>query len=382
MSSRVWGSFSAVVLVAAVVLLWFGFSRRPGLGPQQTLKPEVSLATVRQGSVEETISVNGRIGSPAGTQAKLAFAVAGAVQSVDVSLGERVSEGAPLAHLDPTSYSLVAAQAQSEAGAAERGAALAAIDRTSVTVHRDEVELARQQRLFEAGIVAKRDVEAARATLWSDRAQAQTAHISLAQAQDQSRAASLHAADTRYDVDRTTLRAPSPGTVTGIFVTRGESVDPTTAAIAISSDGQQSATLEVPAADLARIAPGNRVRARSGSVTWQGRIAGVAPAVDPATDFAVASVAGVPSSLPAGAPMDAAVVVRSLRGFVVPRDAVIEDPQTGNELVFVRNGDRFDTRHVTIAGKDDRLALVSKGLREGEVVAATGAVDLLSPSGP
>jgi cobalt-zinc-cadmium efflux system membrane fusion protein len=381
-SVRAWASLSAVVLVAAVVLLWFGFGRRPASAPQQTLKPQVSLATVRQGSVEETISVNGRIGSPAGTQAKLAFAVAGSVQSVDVSLGERVTAGAPLAHLDPTSYSLVAAQAQSEAGAAERGAALAAVDRTSVTVHRDEVELTRQQRLFEAGIVAKRDVEAARATLWSDRAQAQTARISLAQAQDQSRAANLHAADTRYDVDRTTLRAPSAGTVTGVFVTRGESVDPTTAAIAISSDGQESATLEVPAADLARIAPGNRVRARSGGVTWEGRISGVAPAVDSATGFAVASVAGVPTSLPAGAPVDAAVVVRSLRGFVVPRDAVIEDPQTGNELVFVRNGDRFDARHVTIAGKDDRFALVSSGLREGEVVAATGAVDLLSPSGP
>jgi cobalt-zinc-cadmium efflux system membrane fusion protein len=382
MSSRVWASLSAVVLVAVVVLLWFGFARRPGSAPQQTLEPQVSLATVRQGSVEETISVNGRIGSPAGSQAKLAFAVAGSVQSVDVSLGERVSEGAPLAHLDPTSYSLLAAQAQSEAGAAERGAALAAVDRTSVTVHRDEVELARQQRLFEAGIVAKRDVEAARATLWSDRAQAQTAHISLAQAQDQSRAASLHAAGMRYDVDRTTLRAPSAGTVTAVFVTRGESVDPTTAAIAISSHGQQSATLEVPGADLARIAPGNRVRARSGSITWQGRIAGVAPAVDPATGFAVASVAGVPASLPAGAPVDAAVVVRSLRGAVVPRDAVIEDPQTGKELVFVRNGDRFDARHVTIAGRDDRFALVSSGVREGEVVAATGAVDLLSPSEP
>ena len=186
----------------------------------------------------------------------------------------------------------------------------------------------------------------------------------------------------RYDVDRTTLRAPSAGTVTAVFVTRGESVDPTTVAIAISSHGQQSATLEVPGADLARIAPGNRVRARSGSITWQGRIAGVAPAVDPATGFAVASVAGVPASLPAGAPVDAAVVVRSLRGAVVPRDAVIEDPQTGKELVFVRNGDRFDARHVTIAGRDDRFALVSSGVREGEVVAATGAVDLLSPSEP
>ncbi|MFZ1017333.1 MAG: hypothetical protein WAN39_05595, partial [Candidatus Cybelea sp.] len=85
---------------------------------------------------------------------------------------------------------------------------------------------------------------------------------------------------------------------------------------------------------------------------------------------------------PAGAPVDAAVVVRSLRGLVVPHDAVVEDPQSGNELVFVRNGGRFDARHVTVAAKDARFALVSSGLREGDSVAATGAVDLLSPSGP
>ncbi|HEY6487294.1 MAG TPA: hypothetical protein VIX83_12990 [Candidatus Cybelea sp.] len=48
----------------------------------------------------------------------------------------------------------------------------------------------------------------------------------------------------------------------------------------------------------------------------------------------------------------------------------------------MRNGNRFDARHVSIAGKDDRFALVSSGLREGEPVAASGAVDLLSPAGP
>ncbi|HEX3368871.1 MAG TPA: efflux RND transporter periplasmic adaptor subunit [Candidatus Cybelea sp.] len=382
MTSRAWMLLSAVVLVTATALLWLGWGRRPVPAPTQAAGPQVSLTTVRKGVVEETISLNGRIGSPAGTQAKLAFAVAGSVQSVDVTLGQRVAAGASLARIDPTSYSLAAAQAQSEANAAGRGAALAAVDRTSVTVRRDEIELQRQQRLFAAGIVAKRDVEAARATLWSDRAQVQTARISLAQAQDQSRAASLHAADARYDVDRTTLRAPFAGTVTGILVTRGESVDPATPAIALSSEAQESATLEVPAADLARIAPGNPVRARSGSITWRGRVAGVASAVDPATGFAVASVTGVPTSLPAGTPVDAAVVTRSLRGLVVPRDAVVEDPQTGNALVFVRNGSRFDTRRVSVAGKDDRFALVSSGLREGEPVAASGAVDLLSPSGP
>jgi cobalt-zinc-cadmium efflux system membrane fusion protein len=373
---------SAVALVIVTAFLWFGVGRRSAPQPAQAAGPQVSLATVRQGVVEETIPLTGRIGSPAGTQAKLAFAVVGSVQSVDVTIGQRVAAGAPLARIDPTSYSLAAQQAQSEAGAAERGAALAAVDRTSLTVHRDEVELQRQERLFTAGIVAKRDVEAARATLWSDRAQAQATRISLGQAQDQSRAANLHAAGARYDVDRTTLRAPSAGTVTGVFVARGESVDPATPAVALSFGAQQSATLEVPAADLARIAPGNPVRARSGSVTWRGRIGGVAQAVDSTTGFAVASVMGVPASLPAGAPVDAAVVTRSLRGLVVPREAVVEDPQTGDALVFVRNGNRFDARHVSIAGKDDRFALISSGLREGEPVAASGAVDLLSPAGP
>ncbi|HEY2474608.1 MAG TPA: efflux RND transporter periplasmic adaptor subunit [Candidatus Cybelea sp.] len=381
MSSRAWTILSAVVLVV-VGGLWLVLSRREAPGSASSLGPQVSLATVRQGVVAETISLNGRVGSPAGTQTRLAFPIAGSVQSVDVSLGQRVDSGTPLARIDATPYSLAAAQAQSEANAAERAAALAAVDRTSVTVHRDEVELQRQQRLFEAGIVAKRDVEAARATLWADRAQAQSARISLAQAQDQSRAASLHAAGTRYDVGRTTLRAPSAGTVVGIFVTPGESVDPTTPAVAISAEGQTIATLEVPAPDLGQISSGDLVRARSGSVTWEGRIAAVAPAVDPTTGFAVASVTGVPTSLPAGTPIDAAVVVRSLRGLVVPRDAVIEDPQSGAELVFVRNGNRFEARHVVIEGRDDRTALVSAGLRAGETIASSGAIDLLSPSGP
>ncbi|MFY9720589.1 MAG: efflux RND transporter periplasmic adaptor subunit [Candidatus Cybelea sp.] len=370
----------AGALILVIVAL---FARAPVAKPPGTaLAPQVSLATVRQGTVEETISVSGRVGAPAGTQTRLAFAVPGAVQSVDVSLGEHVERGQRLAQLDATPYSLAANQAESEANAATHAAALAAIDRTSLKVRRDEVEVARQQRLYTAGIVALRDVEAAQTTLWTDRGEARSARLQVAQAREQSSAAGFHAADARYDVAQTALRAPASGTVAGIFVTRGQVVDATTAAVSLSSDGQTLATLDVPGSQLARIAAGDVVVMRAGNSHWEGRVEGVAAAVDPVTSLAPMSVSGVPAGLPAGAPIDAVVAVRRIRGLVVPVDAVVEDPQTARELVFVRTQDsngnsRFDAREVVIDARDDRFAHVVSGLRESERVAAKGAIDLL-----
>jgi RND family efflux transporter MFP subunit len=373
--------------VVVIAGLWFAFGRRQIPSPSNAaLTPQVSLAGVREGVVEETISLTGRVGAAAGTQAKLAFAVSGAVESVDVSLGEHVDAGAPLARLDPTSYSLAAQQAQSEAQAAAQGAALAAIDRSSMKVRRDEVELERQQRLYRAGIVALRDVEAAQTTLWADRGEARSQRIALSQAQAQSAAAGVHAAGSRYDVERTTLRAPAAGTVVGIFVAPGEMVDSTTAAVALSANAQTSATLDIPGSQLSRVTPGDLVHVRSGNARWESRIAGIAPAVDPATGLALLTISGVPAGTAAGTPIDATVVARTIRGLVVPRDAIVEDPQTGAELVFVRTVDaggvaHFTARKVTIDARDARWAHVVSGLRNGERIAAQGAIDLLAQPG-
>ncbi|HYL27922.1 MAG TPA: hypothetical protein VEW74_08810, partial [Candidatus Nitrosotalea sp.] len=132
-----------------------------------------------------------------------------------------------------------------------------------------------------------------------------------------------------------------------------------------------------------RIALGNLVRVRSSASTWQGRVNGIAASVDPATGLAIISVSGVPAGTAAGTPLDATIVVGEARGLVVPVSAVIEDPQTGAEIVFVRTVDNrgvphFDARRVTISVRDARLAQVTAGLRSGESVAATGAVDLLA----
>ena len=374
----------AIVVVVAVVV-WRLFLSHPA-APDAPRQPEVPLATVRDGSVDQTIALVGRVGSPAGTQMKLAFSIPGSVERVDVTLGEHVERGASLAQLNATSYALAAQQAQAEANAAGAGSALAGVDRTSVKLRVDQAELARRQRLYSAGVMALRDVQEAQGTVAADRADTQSARLALAQAQAQSRAANLHAAGTSYDVNRTTLRAPSAGVVVGIFVQPGEVVDSTTAAVALASESQGVATLDVPVAQLPRVQTGDPVEVRANGQAWRGRIGGVAPAVDPATGLAMLSVSGVPAGTAAGTPLDATVIVGHARGLVVPRNAVIEDPQTGAHLVFVaqRQTDgtlRFAARTVTTGAQDERLAQITSGLRAGESVAAEGAIDLLAPSG-
>ena len=135
-----------------------------------------------------------------------------------------------------------------------------------------------------------------------------------------------------------------------------------------------------------RVAVARPARLRSGEQQWEGRIEGVAPAVDPATGLAVVSVTGVPAGVATGTPIDATVTVGQVRGLVIPRSAVIEDPQSGAKLVFVQSRGqhgalRFAARQVTIDVQSADLVRVRSGLRAGERVASQGAIDLLAPPG-
>ncbi len=376
-----------VILALAVVtgVAWWLFARPQAPQPAAS-GSQVPLATVREGFVERTIALSGRVGPAAGTQTKLAFPIPGTVRSVDVHLGGRVDSGSPLARIDSTGYSLVAQQAGADAQAAAAGAALASVDRVTMKLRVDQAELKRQQRLYDAGVVALRDVQAAQAAVAADRADSQGARAQLMGARAQSRSASAHATAAMYDLSRTVLRAPAAGVVTGVFVQPGDAVDPTIAAIALTSELADVATLDAPVNDVAQIAAGDLVRAQANGRRFEARVAGVAPAVNPATGLAVIDVRGVPGDLPAGTPVDAVVVVGRVRGLVVPHSAVVEDPQNGNKLVLVQTNapdgtKRFVSRVVTIDAQSDALVRVVAGLRNGERVAAQGGIDLLAPGG-
>ena len=356
--------------------------------PKAEHAPETPLYTVTDRNVDRTVELSGRIGSATGARQRLQFSMPGRVGSVYVRIGDHVSSGESLASLDTTSLSLAATQAAADARAASANAAQANVDRVSTRLAVDRAALSRAQRLYAAGVNAKKDVEAAQATLSADVADSAAARDQRAASQAQAQSAAAHAASASNDLALATLRAPRDGVVSAVAVAPGDVVDATTVAIVLSPSASSSATLDVPVDRLGDLAIGERVHAKAGSASWDGRITGVSTSVDPATGLGVATVSGVPTALPAGTPIQASVVVNASAGIAIPSSAIVEDPQTGKRLVFVagknKDGDTtFSSRDITIDENTANGAVVRvvSGLRAGERIAKSGAVDLLAPSG-
>lgn len=374
----------ALFALAAVLLA--GCSHRAPAAA--TVKPSVELTTVRRGIYRESVGALGRIGAPAGSDAKLAFAESGILQSIEVQIGERVAAGEALARLHAGGFSLAASQAQADARAALANAAQSAVDRTTTRIAVDEAALRREQSLYAAGVAPLKDIQAARAQLAQDRADALVARASVSGAGAQAQSAGDRAALAQRDLYNATLRAAQDGVVTAIYKKPGESVDPSTPVVGIGPESSRQVTLNVSPADAARVRvedavdlsiPGTGLRS-------QGRVTGVSPAVDPATQTTTVIVSGIPTGAPPGSAVQATISVANDRGIVIPQTAIVQDPQSGDTLVFVQvrqkdGSDRFEQRTVIVDRENGIQALIRSGLRPGERIATQGAFALLAPSG-
>ncbi len=354
----------------------------------QEAKPSVALATASFGSYVEQVTAVGRIGAPAGAETNLSFAEPGILSDVDVRIGERVTQGDALAQLKSGGFSLAAAQAQADAQAAQANARQSAVDRTSTKIAVDEAAVRRAQSLYAAGVSALKDVQAAQAQLAQDRADAASARAQISGASAQAQSAQDRAALAERDLANATLRASADGVITGIYKHPGEAVDPTTPVIGIGPTQTNDITLDVSASDAARVHAGDSVSFSipGTQLHSEGRVAGVSSALDPSTQTATVVVTGVPSGAPAGSAVQATIDVAHDRGIVIPQSAIVQDPQSGQTLVFVqttdKNGDaKFAQRSVVVARENGSQALISSGLRNGERIAAQGGFALLAPAG-
>jgi RND family efflux transporter MFP subunit len=382
-----WWYLAAAALVGATV--WFVAHRPAPDTPQADVAPVVALATVRVGAFAVVLDEAGSAGAPAASTAQLAFASAGILRSIYVHAGDRVSAGEALAALDLRPLELAAQGAQADAQAADAQAAAAAVNRYATRITVDRTAAARAQRLYAAGVIAFKDVEEARATLAADEADARSAHANRVAMQAQAASAMLKAQSAQGDLERATLRSPSDGVVTAILHRPGEAVDPSTPVVTIGSAQPDVATLHVPSSDVAQIAVGDEADVTiSGSAQppAKGHVIAVVPSVDPATQSATVVIAGLPAGALAGAAVNARITVAHVRGMLVPQAAIVSDPQSGNDVVFVQTPQKdgsvkFSQRIVTVAHEDGNTALVSAGLHLGERIAAQGAFELLAPAG-
>lgn len=402
-----WAVIAAAIALAVVAIVIWQRMHAPPPAAAPDAAPAVQLATVRSGEYAVTLREAGHVGAPAGTVTKATFAQPGILQSVDVHVGEFVSAGTAIAQLDTRALSLDAQQARAEAQsaaasygggsvpAAQLSGAQANAQAAQQRVAADGAQVEREQRLYGAGVAALKDVQAAQSQLAADRAAAAVAaadaRAAASQPEVQSanvRAAQAKAAVSENALAQGTLHAPVSGIVTAIYKRPGEAVDTSTPVLAIGPPQQAVATLDVPGTDAQQIAKGNPVtlsidglpRAGSGVVT------AVVPSVDPATQNATVVASGVPASAVAGSAVQARIVVAHVQGLLVPEGAIVQDPQSGQNVVFVQERQKdgsmkFVQRSVTVRHEDGTTAQIASGLQPGERIAAQGAFSLLAPAG-
>jgi multidrug efflux pump subunit AcrA (membrane-fusion protein) len=399
-ASRRWqicGAVLVAVIAAAVIGLTLQHQHAgQTAGDTNNPTPNVPLVTAQAGVFVERVGVQGRVGPPAGSSAKLAFAQAGIIQAVDVSVGEPVRAGQPLAELDRAALGATVRGAQADVQAAgatggsaaaarlavatdklatletggpaalnSRIAAQSAARQAELKVDADRAAVAREDQLFAAGVIAGKDADAARSQLASDEADERAAEAKVAAAgtdfQTTLKQAQADVAGARNDVQTAhgqaasaqarlqsaqiayangVLTAPAAGIVLAILKHPGEAVDSTVAALEIGPAIGNNVTLSVPAATAQRIITGDPATLQvtsTGARATQGTVTAVVPAVDPATQSATVVVSGAPAGAVSGDAVSATIVVGHVRGVIVPTTAIVQDPQTGKTVVFVQD---------------------------------------------
>jgi HlyD family secretion protein len=297
-------------------------------------------------TIDDLIDVTGVIAPPPKLDAIVSSPVAGRVALVAVDEGDHVAAGALLAVIEDPS--LAAGSLEANAAVASAQAQKGAADQ----------EVSRQDRLVQAGIGARKDLDDARAK--------QAAAVAeLAAATARSGLAGVKLA-------RRELRAPLAGVVLHLSRKVGESVDGTAATPLAEIADLRVLELhaQAPPAALRPLAEGMAatIRVMGADAPVAGTVVRVAPAVDPATMLGLVRVALAASEgIKVGTAATGQIAIAKRPGIRVPV-AAVRRSMVGEDQVVVCEGGTAHVRTVAIGQRGDHGLEIKDGLHAGEQV--------------
>lgn len=315
---------------------------------EQIRASEIAIETVGRGSAVELVFPATVTASPTAS-ARIDARAPGVVRSVEKTLGDYVRAGETIARLESADAAGLAAQVS---------AAQARVGELSAIYERE-------QRLFEANVTARQDLEAARANL-------QVAQSELSRA----RAASA-AAGVSGDGRSLAVTSPLSGRVTAAPIVLGSFVNAGDELYRVVNPSGIQVEVALPSADAIRIQPGDEAALEMGDGREIGaRVRSVTPSLDPESRSATAvlSLARPIPGLQPGAFLQARIrpsgEVDETR-MAVPEDAV----QTidGEEVVFVQTRRGFQARDVVTGSRSGGMVTIVSGLQANWRIATTNA---------
>jgi HlyD family secretion protein len=350
---------------------------------------EVNTEPVERRTIESVVSGPGHV-RPA-IEVDLVALTAGEIVRVAVQEGQQVHEGDLILEIDPDQSLSLLSQSRANYSAAQ-----AQLDLAQANLTQAEDNFARQQSLYDDGLISKQEWEATQTQLQVARAQ-----YEAAKSQSWGALASIRAA--RDSVDKTRYSSPMEGVVVALNYEEGDIAYPTTYTITplatiaslegmkveadidetdvIHLELNQLAMVEIEAfpresfagyvSEIARSADSSLTVSDTEVVNFEIKVVitdelpatvlpGMSATVDITTDTAEDALS-VPIS---------AVVVRD-------RDTVLkwlgQDYQLPNawdevEGVFVLDGDTVSFRPVVTGISDEAFIEIKEGLSEGDVV--------------
>lgn len=305
----------------------------------------VTCQSAEQGMISDTVDVSGVIEPPPKVDAVVSSPVAGRVAQVAVDVGDHVAAGQLLAVIEDPAL---------PAGSLE---AKAAVESAKAQKLAADQEVARQERLVNAGIGARKDLDDAKAKQAAAAAEvaASAARSGLAGAQ----------------LARREIRAPRAGVVLHLQRKVGESVDGTAntpiAEIADLSVLELHAQVAPAALTPLREGMPATITVAGADKPISGQVVRVAPAVDPTTLLGLVRIQlATADNVKVGVAATGEISIAQRPGLRVPASA-LRRSVTGEDQVVVCAGSAASVRDVTVGNRGSAVE-IKDGIKPGESV--------------
>lgn len=410
-------------IIAVVVLLVV--ARKAGwIGGEEQIR--VNAEPVTRETITETVTASGKVQPE--TEVKITSDVSGEVVELIVKEGDVVQKGTLLAKINPeiyiSAFDRVAASVNTSK--ANLGNAKSRLKQAESQFQKTELTYNRNKKLYDEKVISDSEFETVRSAYEVAKAEVDAARQSIAAAEFGVKSAEASLAESKENLNKTSIFAPVDGTISKLSVERGERVVGTemmagTEVLRLANLNEMEVSVDVSESDIIRVNLGDTAKIEIDAYlnrTFTGVVSSIANSAnnaataistDQVTNFTVKvrinreSYADlIPADKPSFSPfrpgMSATVEIQTKRAYDVvsvpiqavttrdtsqvssskeikrqtERGATTTDSKPSGqvqECVFVLNEDgTVQFRRVKTAIQDNQFIQILDGLKEGEQV--------------
>jgi len=335
------------------------------LSEEESATIVLATAAARRGAMRNRLAVMGKVLADPTRMAIVSYAFPARVSEIHVTIGDRIRQGQALVTL------------QSE----EVGTAKADYYEAEAALELARVNHEREMRLHERGVGAKKD-------LLTTEAELKVAEARLEAAEKKLHLLGFTEAQVKVIADShqinpvITLFAPIAGKVVEINAVRGAMIDQGTEILLLLDPSWVVVDAEIYERDVAAVHAGQPAEVTGPpfpSGSFHGRRSYIGDVLSEATRTITVrtAVENSDARLKPGMFANANIVTNhETAAVLVPASAGLHD---GDErIVFVRRGDSYEARTVTVGTEDGELVEIVDGIAAGDEVVTRGAYQLKS----